>query len=131
MRLLYVEDDPGLRELACMILSMDDRIEVASTGDGANALRLLEQAMETAPFEALVIDAGMPPPDGPEVVRRLRADPRHDPMTILFLTGRSGDEARRELLASGADDVLVKPVKLDLLPDILAAAAARRLGELS
>ena len=122
LRMLYVEDDADLRELACMVLAASGEAEVESAADGQGALDAVAAADPA--FDALLIDAGLPAPNGPEVVRRLRADPRHDAMAILFCTGRS--DAQDALLACGADAVLIKPMKLGEIPARARAALARR-----
>ena len=117
LSILYAEDDPDLRALAELILAADPSVRVRTAADGAAALDALASATaEGARFDALCIDAALPPPDGPEVVRRLRADPAHAGLVILFCTGRSGEEDRTALLACGADAVLVKPLRIDRLP---------------
>ncbi|MGG7566983.1 response regulator [Rhodovulum sp. DZ06] len=124
MRLLYVEDDEDLRELTALVLDGRPDLSVTMVGSGEAALDALAAA--DAPFDALVIDAGLPGLSGPEVVRRLRADPGHDRMAVLFCTGRAEAAFHDDLLGAGADEVLVKPAPLDRIPERAAACLERR-----
>src|SRR5207237_184002 len=72
----------------------------------------LEMAM-TNPYDAVVLDLGLPGLDGVEVCRRLRAAGNHVP--VLMLTARAAVKDRVEGLDAGADDYLVKPFALDEL----------------
>jgi len=120
VRILVVEDDAdmarfierGLRENAYAV-------DVAMTGEQA-----VERAT-TAAYDALVLDARIPPPDGFEVCRRLRS--AHIDVSILMLTARDSLTDRVEGLDSGADDYLVKPFEF---PELLARLRAllRRRG---
>lgn len=120
MRILVVEDDPDMsRFIARGLAEQSYAVDVAATG---------EQAIEcatTAPYDAIVLDAVIPPPDGFEVCRRLRAE-RVD-VSILMLTARDSLADRVEGLDSGADDYLVKPFEF---PELLARLRAllRRRG---
>ena len=82
-------------------------VDVAGTGD--------EALWAAAEFEvdAVVLDAGIPAPDGYEVCRRLREDGRWVP--VLMLTARDAVADRVKGLDAGADDYLVKPFAFDEL----------------
>jgi two-component system copper resistance phosphate regulon response regulator CusR len=120
MRILVVEDDPDMsRFIARGLGEQSYAVDVAATG---------EQAIEcatTTPYDAIVLDAVIPPPDGFEVCRRLRAE--HVDVSILMLTARDSLADRVEGLDSGADDYLVKPFEF---PELLARLRAllRRRG---
>ena len=74
-------------------------------------------------YSALVLDVMMPPPDGFEVLRLLRAKGRT--MPVLMLTGRGALPDRLQGLDSGADDYLLKPFELSELAARLRAAIRR------
>ena len=65
------------------------------------------------PYDAIVLDRGLPDLDGIEVCRRLRAAGNNVP--ILMLTARAAVTERVEGLDAGADDYVVKPFALDEL----------------
>jgi len=119
MRLLLVEDDPGLSAtLARGLREQAYAVDVAT--DGETALYLAA----TSPYDALVLDVNLPERDGISVCRELRR--RGSPVRILMLTarGRMGD--RVEGLDSGADDYLPKPFDFEELVARLRALLRRR-----
>lgn len=87
--------------------------------DGATALR--ESAI--TPYDAAVLDLGLPDVDGLEVCRRLRA--RGTPLRILMATARDAVEDRIAGLDTGADDYIVKPYSLGELVARLRALLRR------
>jgi two-component system, OmpR family, copper resistance phosphate regulon response regulator CusR len=120
MRILVVEDDPDMsRFIARGLAEQAYAVDVAATGDEAIA------CATSAPYDAVVLDAMIPPPDGFEVCRRLRSE--NIDSSILMLTARDSLADRIEGLDSGADDYLVKPFAF---PELLARLRAllRRRG---
>jgi two-component system OmpR family response regulator len=118
MRLLVVEDEPKMASLLRRALQSDGHtVDSAATGTDA-----LGRARESD-YDALVLDVMIPPPDGFEVCRRLRAEGRWTP--ILLLTARDGVKDRVELLDAGADDFLPKPFVIEELSARLRAIVRR------
>ena len=120
MRVLLVEDEPAVR----------DAVERALRGAGhkADLAREGPQGLEMAmtnPYDAVVLDLGLPGLDGVEVCRRLRA--RGNAVPVLMLTARAAVKDRVEGLDAGADDYLVKPFALDEL--LARIRALGRRGE--
>jgi two-component system OmpR family response regulator len=102
MRMLVVEDEAKMASLIQRALEREGyAVDVAR--DGAEALWA---AAETQ-YDAVVLDAMIPGPDGFEVCRRMRADGRWSP--VLMLTARDGVDDRVRGLDAGADDYLTKP----------------------
>lgn len=93
-------------------------VDAVSSGEAA-----LEHAA-TTPYDAVILDIMIPPPDGLEVCRRLRRDGFDAP--ILMLTARDAVHNRVEGLDSGADDYLVKPFEFAELLARLRALLRRR-----
>src|SRR5262245_52895592 len=108
VRLLVVEDDPGVRGAVERALRSAGH-EVESATDGQRGLDL---AM-TRPHDAVVLDLGLPQVDGLQVCRQLRSAGNRVP--VLVLTARAAIADRVEGLDAGADDYLVKPFALDEL----------------
>ncbi|HEY8731492.1 MAG TPA: response regulator transcription factor [Candidatus Limnocylindria bacterium] len=108
VNVLLVEDDPAVRGAVERALRHAGH-EPALAMDG---VRALEQAT-AVPYDAVVLDLGLPGLDGLEVCRRLRAAGNHVP--ILMLTARAAVTERVSGLDAGADDYLVKPFALDEL----------------
>jgi two-component system OmpR family response regulator len=90
--------------------------------DGAEAL----WAVAETEYDAVVLDAMIPPPDGFQVCRQLRRDGRWNP--VLMLTARDGVADRVRGLDAGADDYLTKPFALSELLARLRALTRRNLG---
>src|SRR5918995_1127176 len=100
-RVLVVEDDPTVREVACDYLRSAGLI-VDQAADGFGALRTAERSRP----DLIVLDRMLPGIDGAEVCRRIR-DIASTP--IIMLTALGSTEERIEGLEAGADDSLVKP----------------------
>ncbi|MFO1202279.1 MAG: response regulator transcription factor [Tabrizicola sp.] len=101
MKILVVDDDPGLRSLVGLALERAG-YTVVTAADGQVALM---QAAREAP-DLIVLDQGLPELDGLEVCRRIRA--RSD-VPIIFLTARDDELDRIIGLELGADDYVTKP----------------------
>ena len=106
--LLIVEDDELLRDgLNAQLAQAGYRTTAAE--DGQQALELLK----AQPFDALVLDLGLPRIDGLTVLERLRT--WLPALPVLILTARDGIEDRVQGLNAGADDYLTKPFNRDEL----------------
>jgi DNA-binding response OmpR family regulator len=132
MRVLLVEDDAALAELAAEYLrSAGFAVDIAPTGKMALTLGA------TNPYDAVVLDLRLPDMDGLDVCRSLRSGsvrPR-----IVMATARDTVDERIIGLDEGADDYLVKPYALAELVARLRAVlrrpahgldAALRVGDL-
>jgi DNA-binding response OmpR family regulator len=103
---LVVDDDPSVRRLLSLAFELEG-FTVCSAADG-------EEALECARRErpgAIVLDAIMPGLTGLEVCRTLRVELGWEP-TIVILTGRTDLADRFAALASGANDYVVKPMRV-------------------
>lgn len=107
MRLLYVDDDALLREVAEMALSLDPTIEVWLAEDGPSALALVRSG--TWRPDAFLLDVMMPGMSGPQLLAELRAMPEFAETPAIFFTARAEANAREPLMAAGALGVLTKP----------------------
>jgi two-component system response regulator MprA len=81
-RVLIVDDDPALRRTVERVLRLAD-YEVGLAEGGREAL----DALAAEEFALVVLDVAMPPPNGLEVLRRLRAGGNATP--VLMLTARA------------------------------------------
>ena len=103
IQILYVDDEPDLREVACMALELDGDLEVRDCGSGAEALAMLE----TWTPDLVLLDVMMPEMDGPATFEAIRA--RQSELPIVFITARAQESDLRRLLALGANGVISKP----------------------
>jgi CheY-like chemotaxis protein len=107
---LVVEDHDDAREAVRSLLEVrGHRVEAAA--DGAAAL---DAALASRP-EVVLVDIGIPGPDGYEVARRLRATDAGQHMTLVAVTGYGQAHDRQRALDSGFDAHLVKPIDPDEL----------------
>lgn len=104
--ILVVDDDPGQRLLLAAILEKQGyRVSVAS--NGASAMEWIHTGEECA---LVLTDLDMPGMPGDALLRKLRGDPRTATLPIIVLSGSDEPHRESELIASGADDYLRKPV---------------------
>jgi two-component system, OmpR family, response regulator MprA len=108
LRILVADDDAELRRSLERVLGLGD-YEPVSVADGRAAL----DALAREQFALIVLDVAMPPPDGLEVCRSVRA--RADRTPILMLTALGAVPDRVEGLEAGADDYLTKPFAVEEL----------------
>ena len=122
-RILLVEDN---RDLAASIYeSLEEAgFEPDHASDGAQALHLVESTVP--PFDAVILDVGLPRISGFEVCTRLRSDGFRAP--ILMLTAQGAADQVVEGLEKGADDYIVKPFESRVLVARIRAAIRRYLS---
>ncbi len=121
MRILVIEDEAQLRAQVQRQLQADG-YTVDVCGDGKEGLY---QASEY-PFDAAIVDLGLPGLSGIEVIKQLRALGKHLP--ILILTARGSWQDKVQGLEAGADDYLVKPFQMEELQARLKALLRRAAG---
>jgi two-component system response regulator PhoP len=121
MRILVVEDEPTLREQVRAGLEAQS-YTVDSTGDGKEALYLATEY----PYDAAIVDIGLPGISGLDIIGRLRARGSHLP--ILVLTARARWQDKVQGLETGADDYLTKPFEMEELLARLKALLRRAAG---
>jgi two-component system OmpR family response regulator len=102
VRLLVVEDDPAMAAMLSRGLRREG-YAVDAVGTGADAVWSITET----DYDAVVLDAMIPPPDGFEVCRQIRVAGRWVP--VLMLTARDGVLDKVHGLDAGADDYLTKP----------------------
>lgn len=124
MRLLVVEDDPDLSEQLVDALR-DAGYAIDLTGDGEEAQFL----GDTEPYDAVVLDLGLPNIDGMTVLERWRDNGRLMPVVILTARDRWSDKVAG--FDAGADDYLAKPFRVEELLARLRAVIRRAGGHAS
>ena len=121
MRILLVEDDPDLsRQLK---LALDDAgyaVDHAPDGEEAHFLG------ETEPYDAVILDLGLPKMDGVSVLERWRRENMAAP--VLILTARGAWSEKVAGFDAGADDYLTKPFHTEELLARLRALLRRSAG---
>jgi two-component system response regulator QseB len=121
MRILILEDDPALGDaLATGLRQSGHAVDWFQAGPQADA------ALASAPYDAMVLDLGLPGLDGMVWLRRWRQ--RGLALPVLILTARDAVEQRIAGLDAGADDYLIKPIAIDELGARLRAMLRRASG---
>lgn len=121
MRTLLVEDDPLIGEAVRVGLG-----RLGITVDWVRDGELGLQCASSEPFDAVVLDLGLPRRDGMQVLRELRSRGKHLP--ILVVTARDALADRVAGLDAGADDYILKPFEIDELAARLRSAIRSRSG---
>ena len=117
-RVLIVEDDRGQALFAQSVLhGAGMQAEVQMQSDG------LLDAMRRFRPDLVLMDLHMPGKDGMSLTMLLRQQPEYLHLPIVFLTGDPDPERQFEVLESGADDFLNKPIR----PRHLIAAVSNRI----
>jgi DNA-binding response OmpR family regulator len=121
LRLLIVEDDPTLAERLRKSLAMAGfAADVADNGIDAEFLG------DEEPYDAVILDLGLPQRAGLEVLRNWRA--RNNSLPVIILTARDAWHEKVEGFKAGADDYLAKPFHVEELIARLHALIRRRHG---
>ena len=117
-RVLIVEDEPGIAEILADLLADEGYAPTVSVDGAALAVAHAD------PPGLILLDAMMPGMDGPEVCRRLKADPRTAHVPVVFLTALPPETLAARLGDCPHDGVLPKPFTLDSV----LAVVRRHLG---
>jgi CheY-like chemotaxis protein len=129
VRILYVDDEPDIREVVEISLSLDPAFVVRSCASGAEALAA---TADWTP-DLILLDVIMPEMDGPTTFARLGTQPRTAHVPVVFMTARAQAAELQRLLALGAVGVIAKPfdpMTLAALVRRYAPAAETRLAAL-
>ena len=121
MRILLVEDDPDLsRQLKAALSDAGYAVDHAPDGEEAQFLG------DTEPYDAVILDLGLPKIDGASVLEHWRRDGVLTP--VLILTARDAWSQKVAGFDAGADDYLTKPFHTEELLARLRALVRRAAG---
>jgi Response regulators consisting of a CheY-like receiver domain and a winged-helix DNA-binding domain len=104
MRILVIDDDPGVRML-CKIAFRTDGDEIIPAANGREGL----DALAAEEIDAVVLDVMMPSINGFEILRRIREDARWSDLPVVLLSVRVGIQDQIDGWRAGADEYLTKP----------------------
>jgi DNA-binding response OmpR family regulator len=124
MRILLAEDEPRIAADVEAALTASGYV-VDRVGDGEAAWF----QGDTEPYDAAILDLGLPRLDGLAVLKRWRSGGRGLP--VLILTARGAWTERVEGIDAGADDYLPKPFEMEELLARLRAILRRSAGQAS
>jgi CheY-like chemotaxis protein len=103
--ILYVDDDPDIREIVRTALGLEQNLVVHTAQSGEHALT---RARELQP-DLVLLDVMMPGLDGPGTLARMRKDPGTACIPVIFMTAKAMPKEVALLLEMGALGVIGKP----------------------
>lgn len=130
MRVLVVDDSRMSRNVLCNVLkSFSFNAEQAE--NGKEALEMLREADESAPFELVITDWRMPGMDGADLAVKIKSSKEFiNQPKIIMLTAYGRDEVRNRAEQVGLDGFILKPFNRSLLFNaIMEAMFGRNAGE--
>jgi len=124
MRILVVEDDPDLaRQLEAALGDAGYVVDLAADGEEGHFLG------DTEPYDAVILDLGLPVIDGLTVLERWRRAGRSMPVLLLTARGRWSEKVTG--FDAGADDYVTKPFQMEEVLARLRALIRRAAGHAS
>jgi two-component system OmpR family response regulator len=124
LRLLVIEDDKDLnRQIVAALEGAGYAVDAARDGEEGHFLG------DTEPYDAVVLDIGLPKLDGISVLSQWRKAGRMTP--VLILTARDGWTEKVQGFDAGADDYVAKPFHMEELLARLRALLRRSTGHAS
>jgi two-component system OmpR family response regulator len=124
VRVLLIEDEPDLaRQAAAALRGAGYVVDMAHDGEEGHHLG------DTEPYDAVVLDLGLPEVDGLTVLKRWRAAGRN--MPVLILTARGQWSEKVAGFDAGADDYVAKPFHMEEVLARLRALIRRAAGRAS
>jgi len=110
---VYVEDDPDIRELVEIIFERDSTLRLYTCGPVPDILERIRGAQP----DIVLLDVMMPGMDGRTVANRMRADPALVSVPFVFMTAKARPQELAELYKLGALGVISKPFDAVTLPN--------------
>ena len=126
LSVLYVDDEPDIREIAGLALGLDPGLEVRLAGSGAEALEMVRGGAWRP--DVVMLDVMMPVMDGPAVLAGLREENATVATPIVFITARTQAQDRERLLQLGAVAIIAKPFDPMTLAQQLRAVLPKDLA---
>lgn len=121
MRLLVIEDDPDLNRQLCEALTEAGyAVDAAHDGEDGHFLG------DTEPYDAVVLDIGLPKMDGISVLEQWRREEKL--MPVLLLTARDRWSDKVAGMDAGADDYVAKPFHMEEVLARIRALLRRATG---
>jgi len=116
--ILYVDDEPDIRLIVEMALRLKPEFEVHAASSGQDALDLLRDGLKP---DLILVDVMMPGVTGPELLGRVRQNPKTRALPVVFVTARARPQDIEHYLEEGAQGVITKPFDPMTLPEQLTA----------
>ena len=118
IKILHVEDDADIREIALMSLELSGEFDVLQCSSGQEAVA---KAAAFAP-DVFLLDMMMPRMTGRETLDNMRKDAQLGNVPAIFMTARAQHSEIEELFNNGAAEVIPKPFDPMALPEQIKLA---------
>lgn len=118
-KVLYVDDEPDIREIAALALGLDPGFEVRTAGSGREALEVMANWLP----DVALLDVMMPEMDGPTLMQAMRGEPAFLSVPVIFVTARAQRSELQNFATLDAVGVIAKPFD----PITLAAQVRERM----
>jgi two-component system OmpR family response regulator len=104
-RVIYVDDEPDIREVAELSLCLDLDFEVRTASSGEQALEIVAEWIP----DVILLDVMMPGMDGPSTLARLRESDASAAVPVIFVTARAQSSEIQGFETLDAIGVIAKP----------------------
>lgn len=121
-RILVVDDEPAIRGLVAKIIERAG-LEVDTARDGAEAIEMIDRT----DYAVIVVDLMMPRVDGFGVIAHVRRREGSKPAVIVATA--ADPVVLRRLDGTTVHSIIRKPFEIDMLGDLVAAAAGSIAGD--
>lgn len=125
-KILVVDDEPNVRRTLCSFLARRG-YQVHTANDGEEAVKRVEEALRTQPYDVILMDLMLPNIDGAEAISMIAA--RDAAARIVVVTGATTPERVHESLERGARFSFTKPLHFPGLGYVVDRLAADRPGK--
>ena len=125
VKVLYVDDEPDIREIAVMALELNSGFEVRAAEGGRVALSI---AADWQP-DVVVLDVMMPDMDGPMTRKALAEQDSTAGIPVIFATARTQPDEIESYLAMNVAGVISKPFDpMTIADQVTSILGTVRLG---
>jgi len=104
-RILIVDDEPDIREVAQMSLETVSGWQVITAESGDEGIAKAKQEKP----DAILLDAMMPNMDGPATFQKLQADPSTKQIPVIMFTAKVQQADRKKFADIGVKEIITKP----------------------
>ena len=111
--ILYVDDEPDIREIVQMALGLMPALSVSTADSGTHAL----QSMQSSKPDLVLLDVMMPNMDGPTTLQQMRSQPGLQAIPVIFMTAKAMPQEVARFRSLGAAAVIAKPFDPMLLSE--------------
>jgi CheY-like chemotaxis protein len=103
--ILYVDDEPDIREIVQMALGLVPTLSVSAVDSGQRAL----ESMQAKRPDLVLLDVMMPNMDGPTTLQQMRKQPALESIPVIFMTAKAMPQEVARFRSLGAAAVIAKP----------------------